>query len=118
MSHSYKLVGKARSADASFIPSLIGVKVNALSAGPDDLYFTLDDTSLYYPGAVTGIARTSWECYDSLPNGDRDPILAVKGVAFAFYCPASELIALARAEGDTDLLYMLAKLVPQSIRED
>lgn len=112
MAHGYALVGSAQRL-ASLIPSLIGVREEQISPGPQDMYFVRYDIDDLAAGSITAISRTRWVNYDSLPFDERDPILEVRaGVATGdFYIPASELVEIAATLGDVNLNDMLARLL-------
>lgn len=104
---AYKLAGLAHASDASFIPSLIGVREDQRTPGSNDTYFEQIDLDDFDPTAVTLVERTRMVSYDSLPLEVRDPILTIRGKGFGFYITASEAFIIARAAGDADFLIML-----------
>lgn len=99
--YGYRLAGNAKNMSPGFIPSLIGIDPQQVNPNGMDTYFErvdLPDTAL----AITAVSATRWVSYDSLPAGERDPIVAVRAGSLAFYSTRSEIIELLEEFGDAD----------------
>lgn len=105
--HGYLLKGNSKTASTDFIPSLIGVDPAQTNPAASDPYFLRVELA---SRAITSLARSRWVAYDSLPSGDRDPILEVRSPAGAYYIPASELYEIAAFHHDDDTIGMIVEL--------
>lgn len=102
--HGYTLIANSRSAEAGFMPSLVGVE--SVNPNARDVYFDRIDITGF---TITNLALSRWT------DPDGDPILAVKTRAGGFYIPQSELVELATETDDADLLDMLKALRLQRV---
>ena len=71
---------------------------NQLEPSDSDAYFELVDLPVEAVNLNT-LSKTKWVSYDSLPAGERDPIIAVKAAGTSYYIPLGDLILLIQEQG-------------------